>query len=68
MDEALPLPFNFDNELMNFVLSVSDLFSCDQEMLRVMGCEQASMRFGSTQCELEAFPPINSTRVSIWRR
>jgi len=35
MDEALPLPFNFDNELMNFVLSASDLFSSDQEMLRV---------------------------------
>lgn len=37
MDEALPLPFNFDNELMNFVLSVSDLYSCDKEMLRVDG-------------------------------
>lgn len=37
MDEALPLPFNFDDELMNFVLSVSDLFSLDQEMLRVSG-------------------------------
>jgi lysophospholipase L1-like esterase len=36
-DEALPLPFNFDNELMNFVLSVSDLFSSDREMLRVNG-------------------------------
>lgn len=35
MDEALPLPFNFDNELMNFVLSVSDLWSCDQEILLV---------------------------------
>ena len=35
MDEALPLPFNFDNELMNFVLSVSDLFASDQEMLSV---------------------------------
>lgn len=35
MDEALPLPFNFDNELMNFVLSVSDLWACDQEILRV---------------------------------
>jgi lysophospholipase L1-like esterase len=37
LDEALPLPFNFDNELMNFVLSVSDLFSSDQETLRVRG-------------------------------
>ncbi|HEX4156510.1 MAG TPA: SGNH/GDSL hydrolase family protein [Acidobacteriaceae bacterium] len=35
LDQALPLPFNFDNELMNFVLSISDLFSYDQELLRV---------------------------------
>jgi len=37
MDEALPLPFNFDSELMNFVLGNSDLFSLDQEMLKVRG-------------------------------
>jgi lysophospholipase L1-like esterase len=35
LDEALPLPFNFDNALMNFVLKISDLASVDQEMLRV---------------------------------
>jgi len=51
MDEALPLPFNFDNELMNFVLSVSDLFSCDQEMLHVHGLRagEYSLRIDSTQ-------------------
>lgn len=37
LDEALPLPFNFDNSLMNFVLSISDLGSCDQEILAVDG-------------------------------
>jgi len=35
LDEALPLPFNFENALMNFVLKNSDLASCDQEMLKV---------------------------------
>ena len=35
LDAALPLPFNFDNALMNFVLKISDLASVDQEMLRV---------------------------------
>lgn len=35
LDEALPLPFNFDDALMNFVLKISDLASVDQEMLRV---------------------------------
>lgn len=35
LDEALPLPFNFENALMNFVLKISDLASCDQEMLTV---------------------------------
>lgn len=35
LDQALPLPYNFDNSLMNFVLKVSDLASTDQETLRV---------------------------------
>jgi lysophospholipase L1-like esterase len=35
LDEALPLPFNFENTLMNFVLKNSDLASCDQEVLKV---------------------------------
>lgn len=36
-DEALPLPFNFDSEFMSFVLANSELFSLDQEMLKVGG-------------------------------
>lgn len=50
-DEALPLPFNFDNELMNFVLSVSDLFSSDREMLRVNGLRggEYTLRIDSMQ-------------------
>lgn len=35
LDDALPLPLNFDNALMNFVISVSDLPSYDQEILRI---------------------------------
>jgi lysophospholipase L1-like esterase len=35
LDEALPLPFNFENALMNFVLKISNLASCDQEILTV---------------------------------
>ena len=35
LDEALPLPFNFEDSLMNFVLKISDLASCDQETLKV---------------------------------
>lgn len=51
MDEALPLPFNFDNELMNFVLSVSDLFSSDREILRVSGLRvgEYTLRIDSMQ-------------------
>jgi lysophospholipase L1-like esterase len=35
LDEALPLPFDLDDPLMNFVLKISDLASCDQETLKV---------------------------------
>jgi lysophospholipase L1-like esterase len=50
-DQALPLPFNFDSELMNFVLSVGDLFSTDQEMLRVHGLRagQYTLRIDSME-------------------
>lgn len=34
-DEALPLPLNFEDALMNFVLKISDLASYDQETLKV---------------------------------
>jgi len=44
MDQALPLPFNFDNELMNFVLSVSDLWACDQETLRITDLQPGDYR------------------------
>lgn len=35
LDQALPLPFDFESPLMNFVLHISDLASLDQETLRV---------------------------------
>lgn len=34
-DQALPLPFDLDDPLMNFVLAISDLACFDQEMLKV---------------------------------
>ena len=34
-DEALPLPLNFENALMNFVVEISDLAAWDQEILEV---------------------------------
>jgi lysophospholipase L1-like esterase len=39
VDEALPLPLNFENALMNFVLKISDLANYDQEMLTVQGLQ-----------------------------
>jgi len=35
LDDALPLPLNFDNPLMEFVLRISDLADWDQETLQV---------------------------------
>lgn len=43
-DEALPLPFDFDDPLMNFVLGISDLPAIDQEMLTVGGLQQGEYR------------------------
>jgi lysophospholipase L1-like esterase len=35
LDQALPLPFDFEDPLMNFVLAISDIASSDQEVLKV---------------------------------
>jgi hypothetical protein len=76
MDEALPLPFNFDNELMNLVLSVSDLFSYDQEMLRVSGLRTGeyalridSMEIGSFSAE-QLYKGINlaTMKTPMWQQ
>jgi lysophospholipase L1-like esterase len=76
MDEALPLPFNFDNELMNFVLSVSDLFSYDREMLRVRGLPAGkyalridSMEIGSFSAEqLDKSINLATMKTPMWRQ
>lgn len=75
-DEALPLPFNFDNELMNFVLSVSDLFSCDQEMLRVRGLRagEYTLRIDTTQIgsfsakQLDEGINLATMKTPMWRQ
>ncbi len=41
-DQALPLPFNFENALMNFVLKISDLAAWDQEILNVDGLQSGN--------------------------
>lgn len=76
MDEALPLPFNFDNELMNFVLSVSDLFASDREMLRVHGLRAGeytlridSMQVGSFSAEqLDKGVNLATMKTPMWRQ
>ena len=75
-DEALPLPFNFDNELMNFVLSVSDLFSSNQEMLRVHGLRAGdymlridSMEVGSFSAEqLGKGINLGTMKTPMWQQ
>lgn len=76
MDEALPLPFNFDNSLMNFVLSVSDLFSSDEEMLRVSGLHAGeytlridSMEIGNFSAEqLDKGINLATMKTPMWRQ
>jgi len=41
-DKALPLPLPLDDEMIQFVLSISDLASMDQQILRVDGLAAAS--------------------------
>lgn len=43
-DEALPLPFDFDNALANFVVSVSDVLAVDQETLQVTGLQTGAFK------------------------
>lgn len=38
-DQALPLPLDFENALMNFVVRISDLASWDRETLRIDGLQ-----------------------------
>ena len=40
VDEALPLPLPLENEMMQFVLDISDLAAMDQQILQVSGLSQ----------------------------
>jgi lysophospholipase L1-like esterase len=76
MDEALPLPFNFDNELMNFVLSVSDLFSSDREMLRVSALRPGNYALRIDEMEIGTFSAdqlatginLATLKTPMWRQ
>jgi lysophospholipase L1-like esterase len=62
MDEALPLPFNFDNELMNFVLSVSDLWSCDREILRMSDLQPGTYALRIDAMKIASFSAAQLTQ------
>jgi lysophospholipase L1-like esterase len=44
LDEALPLPFDLDDPLMNFVLKISDLDSFDQETIKITDLQPGQYR------------------------
>ena len=75
-DDALPLPFNFDNALMNFVLGNSDLFSMDREMLRVRGLPANlyalridGMAIGNfTAQQLDAGVNLATMKTPMWKQ
>jgi hypothetical protein len=70
------LPFNFDNELMNFVLSVSDLFSSDKEMLRVSGLRAGDYTLRIDEMEIGTFSAnqlanginLATLKTPMWRQ
>lgn len=75
-DQALPLPLNFDNELMNFVLSVSDLFSSDQEILRVRDLREGEYTLRIDSMEVGSFSAdqlgkginLATMKTPMWRQ
>ena len=55
LDQALPLPFNFDNALMNFVMNISDLASMDQETLEVEGLQRGEYKLSIDNSDIGTF-------------
>jgi lysophospholipase L1-like esterase len=55
MDQALPVPFDIDDPLMNFVLAISDLASVDQEMLQINDLEAGSYQLAIDGQNVGAF-------------
>jgi hypothetical protein len=58
LDEALPLPFNFENTLMNFVLKNSDLASYDQEMLKVADLQPGAYKLMIDKRDVGTFSEV----------
>lgn len=54
-DEALPLPLNFEDPLMNFLLAISDLSSCDRETLKVDGLQPGEYNLMIDKTNVGAF-------------
>jgi lysophospholipase L1-like esterase len=55
LDEALPLPFNFENALVNFVLKNSDLASFDQEMVKVEDLQPGAYKLTIDKTDVGTF-------------
>jgi len=55
LDEALPLPFDLENALMNFVLKISDLASVDEEMLKVDGLQPGAYKLTIDKTDVGTF-------------
>ncbi len=66
LDEALPLPFDFENALMNFVLKESDLASCDQEMLKVEDLQPGAYKLTIDKSDVGTFSEAElSTGINL---
>ncbi len=55
-DEALPLPFDFEDPLMNFVLAISDVASYDQETLKVADLQSGQYVLTIDKVNVGTFP------------
>jgi lysophospholipase L1-like esterase len=76
LDEALPLPFDFDNALMNFVLRISDLESYDKEVLKVDDLQPGQYRLQIDKMVIGSFSSdelatginLGTVRTPMWRQ
>ena len=65
LDQALPLPFDFEDPLMNFVLAISDLASCNQEILKVADLQSGQYTLTVDKMNVGRFPPVSELMESI---
>ena len=66
LDEALPLPLDFNNAMTPMLLKISKLAELDQMILRVSRSLRAIMSYPSTARRLHASQMTNCEAVSTW--